>query len=149
MNAILSGAELSVKVAFSLIGIMAFWLGMMKIAEKCGLIEFIAKVIKPITKVLFNEIPEVFDKEGFALLLSCLHKIYLKILKSDFNLMINPNEEYEINIYIKLFEEHLKNYSQIKDLPKILEEEKLKNNDENVIQEVDETKENEESNQNN
>lgn len=58
VNAILSGAELSVKVAFSLIGIMAFWLGMMKIAEKCGLVEFIAKVIKPITKRLFNEIPE-------------------------------------------------------------------------------------------
>lgn len=57
-NAILSGAELSVKVAFSLIGIMAFWLGMMKIAEKCGLISFIAKIIKPITRRLFNEIPE-------------------------------------------------------------------------------------------
>ena len=51
-------AELSVKVAFSLIGIMAFWLGMMKIAEKCGLISIIAKIIKPITKRLFNEIPE-------------------------------------------------------------------------------------------
>ena len=58
VNAILSGAELSVKVAFSLIGIMAFWLGMMKIAEKCGLVEIIAKIIKPITKRLFNEIPE-------------------------------------------------------------------------------------------
>lgn len=58
VNAILSGAELSVKVAFSLIGIMAFWLGMMKIAKQCGLIEFIAKIIKPITKKLFNEIPE-------------------------------------------------------------------------------------------
>lgn len=58
VNAILSGAELSVKVAFSLIGIMAFWLGMMKIAKQCGLIEFIAKLIKPITKRLFNEIPE-------------------------------------------------------------------------------------------
>ena len=58
VNAILSGAELSVKVAFSLIGIMAFWLGMMKIAEKCGLIAIIAKIIKPITKFLFNEIPE-------------------------------------------------------------------------------------------
>ena len=58
VNAILSGAELSVKVAFSLIGIMAFWLGMMKIAEKCGLVELIAKIIKPITKRLFNEIPE-------------------------------------------------------------------------------------------
>lgn len=58
VNSILTGADLSVKVAFSLIGIMAFWLGMMKIADKCGLIKFIAKVIKPITKKLFNEIPE-------------------------------------------------------------------------------------------
>lgn len=58
VNAILSGAELSVKVAFSLIGIMAFWLGMMKIAKECGLIEFIAKLIKPVTKRLFDEIPE-------------------------------------------------------------------------------------------
>lgn len=58
VNAIMSGAELSVKVAFSLIGIMAFWLGMMKIAEKCGLITIIAKILKPITKRLFNEIPE-------------------------------------------------------------------------------------------
>ena len=58
VNSILSGAELSVKVAFSLIGIMAFWLGMMKIAEKCGLISIIAKIIRPITKRLFNEIPE-------------------------------------------------------------------------------------------
>lgn len=58
VNSILTGAELSVKVAFSLIGIMAFWLGMMKIAEQCGLIALISKIIKPITKILFNEIPE-------------------------------------------------------------------------------------------
>ncbi len=58
VNAVLTGAELSVKVAFSLIGIMAFWLGMMKIAKQCGLIEFIAKIIKPVTKRIFNEIPE-------------------------------------------------------------------------------------------
>lgn len=58
VNAILTGADLSVKVAFSLIGIMAFWLGMMKIAEKCGLVTIIAKIIKPITKRIFNEIPE-------------------------------------------------------------------------------------------
>lgn len=58
VNSILLGAELSVKVAFSLIGIMAFWLGIMKIAEKSGLVEFISKLIKPVTKKLFNEIPE-------------------------------------------------------------------------------------------
>ena len=58
VNSILLGAELSVKVAFSLIGIMAFWLGIMKIKEKSGLVEFISKLIKPVTKKLFNEIPE-------------------------------------------------------------------------------------------
>ncbi len=57
INSVMSGAELSVKIAFSLIGIMAFWLGIMRIAEKSGLIKFIAKVIKPITKFLFNELP--------------------------------------------------------------------------------------------
>lgn len=57
VNSILTGAEKSVQIAFSLIGIMAFWLGIMKIAEKSGMVEFIAKLIKPITKRLFNEIP--------------------------------------------------------------------------------------------
>ena len=64
VNAILTGADLSVKVAFSLIGIMAFWLGIMKIAENCGLIKIIAKCIKPITKKIFNEIPEESEAIG-------------------------------------------------------------------------------------
>lgn len=55
-NAVMTGAELSVKVAFSLIGIMAFWLGIMKIAQKSGIIDFLSKILKPITKILFNEI---------------------------------------------------------------------------------------------
>lgn len=57
VNSILTGAEKSVNIALSLIGIMAFWLGVMKIAEKSGLVEIIAKLIKPVTKRLFDEIP--------------------------------------------------------------------------------------------
>lgn len=79
------------------------------------------KIMKIVFR-MFNEIPEVIDKEGYTLLISCLHKIYLKILKSDYNLLLNTNEEYEINIYIRLFEENLKKYSTIKDLPEILDE---------------------------
>jgi len=63
-NAILQGADLSVKIAFSLIGIMAFWLGIVRIAEKCGIVKFIAKLITPITKWLFNEIPQ--DNEAIG-----------------------------------------------------------------------------------
>lgn len=58
VNSIMSGAELSVKIAISLIGIMAFWLGIMRIAQKSGLIAWISKILNPITKYLFNEIPQ-------------------------------------------------------------------------------------------
>ncbi len=57
VNAILDGADVSVKIALSLIGIMAFWLGIMRIAEKSGLVQWIAKIIKPVTKWLFNDVP--------------------------------------------------------------------------------------------
>ena len=57
VNSILTGADKAVTISFSLVGVMAFWLGMMKIAEKSGLIEFIAKIIKPVTRRLFDEIP--------------------------------------------------------------------------------------------
>lgn len=64
VNSILSGAELSVKVAFSLIGIMAFWLGVMKIAQDCGVVQFVAKLLKPIAKILFKDIKPESDAIG-------------------------------------------------------------------------------------
>ena len=64
VNSIMTGAELSVKIAFSLIGIMAFWLGIMQIAQKSGLINIISKMLKPVTKHLFNEIPS--DSEAIG-----------------------------------------------------------------------------------
>lgn len=56
INAMLEGCNLAVKIAFSLIGIMAFWLGLIKIAEKSGLIKLIAKLLFPIAKLLFKDI---------------------------------------------------------------------------------------------
>ena len=63
-NAVLTGADLAVKVAFSLIGVMAFWLGLMKIAEKSGLVKFVAKVIKPVTRRLFDGVSETSPAIG-------------------------------------------------------------------------------------
>ena len=58
VNSMLSSCDTAVEVAFSLIGIMAFWLGIMRIAEKSGLVHLIAKLLKPVMKVLFKDIPE-------------------------------------------------------------------------------------------
>lgn len=58
VRAVLEGAQKSVEVALYLAGIMAFWLGIMRIAEKSGMVEFIAGLLTPIAKRLFPEIPE-------------------------------------------------------------------------------------------
>ncbi len=57
-NAIFSGTQLSVKIVLTLIGIMTFWLGIMKIAEKSGIVEFIAKLLTPIAKLIFPDVPK-------------------------------------------------------------------------------------------
>ena len=50
-------SKTAVDIAISLIGIMALWLGIMKIAEQSGLIKIIAKSLRPITLKLFPEVP--------------------------------------------------------------------------------------------
>ncbi|HSW55913.1 MAG TPA: nucleoside recognition domain-containing protein [Ignavibacteriaceae bacterium] len=56
-NAVLEYAGTAVTIALGLIGIMALWLGVMKVAEEAGLIKIIARSLKPFTKRLFPEIP--------------------------------------------------------------------------------------------
>jgi len=50
-------AKVAVNLAIGLIGIMALWLGIMKIAEESGLIRIIAKGLRPITIRLFPDVP--------------------------------------------------------------------------------------------
>lgn len=57
-NAIFKGTELSVKIVLTLLGIMIFWLGIMKIAEKSGIVEFLSKILRPVAKLIFPEIPK-------------------------------------------------------------------------------------------
>jgi len=50
-------AKTAVEISIGLIGIMALWLGIMKIAEESGLIRIIARALKPITIRLFPDVP--------------------------------------------------------------------------------------------
>lgn len=56
-NAALEYAGIAVNIALGLIGIMALWIGVMKVAEDAGLIKTIARVVKPLTKWLFPNVP--------------------------------------------------------------------------------------------
>ena len=61
-------AKTAVEIAIGLIGIMALWLGTMKIAEESGLIRIIARAIRPITIRLFPEVPENHPAIGSIIL---------------------------------------------------------------------------------
>lgn len=56
-NSALSYADTAVKIALGLIGIMAMWLGIMKIADEAGLIRILAKALTPVTRFLFPDVP--------------------------------------------------------------------------------------------
>ena len=55
--AMLSSSKSAVTISLGLVGVMAFWLGIMRIAREAGLVQGFAKLISPITKKIFNEIP--------------------------------------------------------------------------------------------
>jgi spore maturation protein A len=56
-EAAINMAKVAVEISIGLIGIMALWLGIMKIAEASGLIRIIAMGLKPITVRLFPDVP--------------------------------------------------------------------------------------------
>jgi len=56
-HAAFEGARNAVNIAFELVGIMALWLGLMKIAEKAGIVRFFAMLMRPLTRLIFPTIP--------------------------------------------------------------------------------------------
>ncbi len=50
-------AALAVEIAIGLIGVMALWLGLIKIAEEAGLVKVLTRMLAPLTKRLFPDIP--------------------------------------------------------------------------------------------
>ncbi len=50
-------AKASVNLAMGLIGIMALWLGLMRIAEESGLVKIFARAVRPVMIRLFPEVP--------------------------------------------------------------------------------------------
>lgn len=50
-------AETAVTLSIGLIGVMALWLGMMRLAEKAGLVQTLARVLRPVLRRLFPDVP--------------------------------------------------------------------------------------------
>ena len=58
VNEMLKASQRAVEISFGLIGIMAFWLGMVNIAQKSGLMNIISKIIKKPLLKIFPDLKE-------------------------------------------------------------------------------------------
>jgi spore maturation protein SpmA/spore maturation protein SpmB len=56
-DASVSSAKAAVELAFGLIGVMTMWLGLMRLADRAGLVRRLGLVLKPILVWLFPEVP--------------------------------------------------------------------------------------------
>lgn len=62
------GAKTAVTIALGLIGIMALWLGVMRLAERCGLVQRMAVGLRPIMRRLFPDVPAEHPAMGSMLM---------------------------------------------------------------------------------
>ena len=61
-------AETSVNIAIYLIGVMTLWLGIMKIGEEGGAVKILSKIINPLFRKLFPELPKDHPAGGSMLM---------------------------------------------------------------------------------
>jgi spore maturation protein A len=64
-DAAISTANTAVTIAISLIGVLALWLGLMKIAEAAGVIAWMVRLVQPILRPLFPEVPRGHPALGY------------------------------------------------------------------------------------
>jgi len=67
-KSVISSTEASVKLVIGLAGMMSLWSGIMKIAQKSGITDKIAVVLRPILRLLFKDAPKNKDAMGSILL---------------------------------------------------------------------------------
>ncbi|QOY35926.1 nucleoside recognition domain-containing protein [Anaerobacillus isosaccharinicus] len=66
-EAIFKGAQDAVTICIGLISILVFWLGLMRIAQASGLLEGLAKLMKPMATRIFPEVPSNHPAMGYIL----------------------------------------------------------------------------------
>ena len=62
------GAKTAVTIALGLIGVMALWLGVMRLAERAGLVQRIARGLRPVMRRLFPDVPPEHPAMGSMLM---------------------------------------------------------------------------------
>ena len=57
-TAVIDSSREAVSLCITMLGIMSLWTGLMNIAKKAGIIDFLTRAMKPVLKFLFPGVPE-------------------------------------------------------------------------------------------
>ena len=67
-EAAVSSAKTAVEIAIGLVGVMTLWLGIMRIAEAAGLVTLLGRLLRPVLRWLFPEVPPDHPANGAIVL---------------------------------------------------------------------------------
>lgn len=103
-KSVISSTEASVKLVIGLAGMMSLWSGIMKIAQKSGITDKIAVVLRPILRLLFKDAPKNKDAMGSVLLNLTSNMLGLSNAATPFGIKameelqkLNPNKDTATN----------------------------------------------------
>ena len=99
-NAAIDNAKVAVEICLGLIGVMAMWLGIMRIAEESGFVEKLGNFLRPVLKKLFPGIPENHPAMGAIIMNVAANMLGLGNAATPFGIKamkelqeINPSED--------------------------------------------------------
>jgi spore maturation protein A len=67
-EAAIESAKTAVEIAIGLVGVMTLWLGVMRVAEAAGLVTILGRLLRPLLRWLFPEVPPDHPANGAIVL---------------------------------------------------------------------------------
>src|SRR5438093_7766679 len=106
-KASVDSAKTAVEIALGLVGIMTLWLGVMRVAEKAGLISLLGRALRPISRLLFPETPPDHPAIGAMILNIAANMLGLSNAATPLGIKameelqeLNPNKETASNAMV-------------------------------------------------
>jgi spore maturation protein A len=93
-------ATTAVQIAIGLVGIMTLWLGMMRVAEAAGLVSLVGRMLSPLLRRLFPEVPADHPAAGAIVMALAANLLGLNNAATPLGIkameelqMLNPDKE--------------------------------------------------------
>ena len=106
-KAAVDSAKTAVDISLGLVGIMTLWLGIMRVAEKAGLIAMLGRALRPISRILFPDVPPEHPAIGAVIMNFAANLLGLSNAATPLGIkameelqQLNPNKETASNAMV-------------------------------------------------